>query len=995
MAGQVEGSTWGGINVPRRCLGRRWQAATSPTTTCSAEAIPRDSAVSSMHSYYSLQREPHVYGDRTDVVTDSRQESTAWSAGRRWSRSPFSTITAATADTERSDDLKNGNGVDNQTFPKRESQMVSEIVSDSWSGINVSRRSRAVGNLWENSRVSGISYTATDVLADSNGNHVEQEQEIGDQRVTVVSNVEQAIDSSYSGLSSGYETKMTESRSNDSTKAWDGINVPRRSGGFRSSVSPPQQQHQSENVYTAQESGRTVHLGNWGGIGVPRRTWAYDRTHETETETQEYSVDSNTSNWGGINVPKRTSSVSRSYDMSPSPPRKQHKVDTTPEETVPESENTARGWSGINVPRRAGSFDRNYGITSRQHYSETVYVQAEDKPAESSQTWGGINVPRRTSRNSYSSSYSSSPRQQTYTETGEVISEATERSNNWSSVYEPRTTTERDNEMAVNKSESQIDSFEVGGYLSRYSKRTLPSSEGKSRGFSPEKGHFESVHVQEDSSGTWGGINVRRRTGSVESKNYANDEIQRQPHQAGTIETNTDNIETGSTQSWGGINVPRRTSSISTHRYNTSPPRQRLESQMVEETSTNIENWSASNASGSNREVHSACMMSTSPEVYQKEGDSVTSASWGGINVPRRTRSIGRSWSSSTSSIPKSPSTRKEESKNQENGISSTPEGRTEQTSSSSREDNWGGIGVRRRSYRSSYTSSSEKHNQEDSQFVDSNSISTKTDQVSHSSNTENDNGVHTGIQETTESTSWSGINVPRRSTSFRSSYTSSSSSKEPTTETIPPESNILQVQQVDAESSWSHISVPRRSAQSSSSSTSAFKQEIKNTHASPERVSRREETRSRTTKSVKWSNTKSPPRSASEVTPIIRSRSRGREDLQRWSATEVPQTERSRSLMRSRSFTSSSRSRRSVSPRRSRERSTYSPSKVITYKLESSPAEALNWSWTPASPLLSDKHRHDTDQMILTRFLRKLTSRVGPVSMYAEVTEPMEVPGK
>ena len=34
-----------------------------------------------------------------------------------------------------------------------------------------------------------------------------------------------------------------------------------------------------------------------------------------------------------------------------------------------------------------------------------------------------------------------------------------------------------------------------------------------------------------------------------------------------------------------------------------------------------------------------------------------------------------------------------------------------------------------------------------------------------------------------------------------------------------------------------------------------------------------------------------------------------------------------------------------------------------MTYKVESSPAKALNWSWTPASPLTTTKHQSDTDQ--------------------------------
>ena len=88
MAGQVEGSTWSGINVPRRCLGRRWESTTSPATTCSTEAKPRDSAVSSVSSYYSLQREPDAFRDTVraesvktgyeNVVTESPHEDTAW-----------------------------------------------------------------------------------------------------------------------------------------------------------------------------------------------------------------------------------------------------------------------------------------------------------------------------------------------------------------------------------------------------------------------------------------------------------------------------------------------------------------------------------------------------------------------------------------------------------------------------------------------------------------------------------------------------------------------------------------------------------------------------------------------------------------------------------------------------------------------------------------------------------------------------------------------------
>ena len=64
-----------------------------------------------------------------------------------------------------------------------------------------------------------------------------------------------------------------------------------------------------------------------------------------------------------------------------------------------------------------------------------------------------------------------------------------------------------------------------------------------------------------------------------------------------------------------------------------------------------------------------------------------------------------------------------------------------------------------------------------------------------------------------------------------------------------------------------------------------------------------------------------------------------------------------------------------------------------MTYKVESSPAKALNWSWTQASPLATKRHHSDTDQSDTDEVFEKNEGSPGLVSMFEEeVTEAMEV---
>ena len=817
MAGQVEGSTWSGINVPRRCLGRRWESTSSPATTCSAEATPRDSAVS---SYYSFQREAEVFGDTVDaesmrtghsnVVTESPHESTAWSGTdvpRRSNRWSWISYTSAAADTERSDDFENGNRLDNRTSPKRQARPESEsATSGSWAGIDVPRRSRTFGSLWGSSKVSEANVESTqtaNVVADSNGNNVVEDRGKSHRQVAVVSGAEAIVGHS-------------KSRNNDGEHTWSGINVPKRTRTYRSSVPPPTQETPTEDVYTVQKSNSTLHFDSSGTTDASRDTMPYDRVYGSSLSERVQARESETSSWGGINIPKRASSMSRSYDISSSPPKKHYKTEHDQVERTQYEKHEIQGsWAGINVPEGTGGFGRNYE-TSR--YEETMVV-SEDKADDSLQAWGGINVLRRTFRSRYSSYTSIPPDQQTQTVNVET---ARELSTQGTGTYIERSVQSRTQErrgVGTGKSEMEKAATPEESYFSRYVQRTSTS-------MSPQK-------AKDD---------------QLESGHYHDTNKEFKQH----YEPGDSNVMENKQPSWGGINVPRRTSYIDRYEYSTSPSRQQPKrSEPVKEISAAVAadvNYE-SNVSKRNREEHSNRYNNTAKDTLKDQEDNA-SGSWRDINSPRRTASSPRSLGAYNVTVP----IQREAVTVGRNTISRMSESSKRETTSNSTTDSWGGIGVPRRSSRSFLSTSQRDTIAKD--FVSREEPSTNYSEKEHikiSPNIQHDRAKPTHTEESVD-TSWAGINVPRRTSSFRSSYTSNSStSKDPSAETIPRESSISEIHHVE-ESCRSHSSAPRRLEQSGSSSNVVFKTEVEDVHINSERISRRGVKRS---KSVKWSNSK------------------------------------------------------------------------------------------------------------------------------------------
>ena len=205
------------------------------------------------------------------------------------------------------------------------------------------------------------------------------------------------------------------------------------------------------------------------------------------------------------------------------------------------------------------------------------------------------------------------------------------------------------------------------------------------------------------------------------------------------------------------------------------------------------------------------------------------------VNAHRRTASSPRSFNASNVTGPGQRETVRVEL-NTTSGMSESP--KTETTSNNTK-DSWGGIGVPRRSSRSSFLSTSQRDTvtKDCVKIEESSPKYSEKEHIKISSNIQHDRAKSTDTEESVD-TSWAGINVPRRTSSFRSSYTSnSSSSKDPNTETIPHESRMSEIHQVE-ESSRSYAPIrPRRSG---SSSNVAFKGEVENAHASPERITRR-----------------------------------------------------------------------------------------------------------------------------------------------------------
>ncbi len=961
---------WSGINVPRRCLGRRWTsgAAAVPATTCAAEASAAASSsfggvASSMHTYYGVDE--FVAEQSAGVDGERVSEATAWSGlhvASRPSRWPWSSQSISTTWTDvpdRSEDVRNGNRVDNRSSPK---PGIEQASGDSWSGIGVPRRAGTFGGY---TRSSPAAEALTDETADRNGNHM---RVIRDDSITAGApgksgqGVNASSVSRASSVSGDRHTRPDISSSPGATDVWGGVNVPRRTRNLSTSTSTSFVSQTSEATSAASRDTDAVQSDTWGNTGVPRRARLSDVVSHPDLSPQKELRDAterDNSVWTGVNVPKRNYFISRdngSSSSSISPPPKQHKQDT-----IDERASVVPGrWD-----KDSSQVGTWYTSSENQHYSGNT------ASGEESGTWGGIGVPRRSSGRRYGSASA----QQIERKSHDVVETAEERRRDdantrtsFRSTPNPtsleRATRNFDVQSETcDKREASSDRRSASSYFQRFCSSYSPvkNSEGNA---SPEK------LLSEATSGTWSEL----RPG-LSDTGFASSSVDSKPsHRA--ADTDRGHVESESS-TWRGTRTEwDRTASVGNHHSN------RSSAEHLTTSGTQLSGSSPYRADSSRLSG-----LRVRQEETGEEKQEHNSQSWGN-DVPRRSR-FSDSFSSSTSSALRSPTFQPEEAKAQ----SATAQLQAPTNRSPVLE-------------RTSNNPEKQLPKSASMSFAPSDLTSFEKQAASKASDSEATEGSE-AREKSPEVKPWIGSTRRRRS-----SYGGSLQS-EPTeyswrrTRSLRSSSSyVLGVRTEDSGSTFG--TWPRRPAQRSSS----FSSDLRLMYT-PERQQGRVER----SKSVTWSDVKPDRRtSASEVTPIIKSRSQSRENSRRWSVTdvdppqteraknlwsvttEVPQTERARGLIRSRSFTAGSKSSRSsVSPRKARDRNVQSPSKSVVVQETS---RTLNWSWSPASPLLkkgekmssedgSDTFDEDPDVSLST--LRNLRRRSYAGSRQTEVATSTE----
>ena len=833
-----------------------------------------------MKTYY---QEPDVYRLEPRPA-EAVEKDTAWSGlnvprrSNRSSWSAYSNSSAAAEDTSRTEDYTNGNRLDNQRSAKRDTDTGDRQTTDTWEGINVPRRTGTVGSIWKS---SSTGETGTIGIPDNNGNHVRQ-MEAARSRGSVTGSGTEETEKQIS-VRHGRQSESSR-MSQENSQAWGGINVPRRcnrvnSGTPTLSQGTPQRSdgetgwHSDSNSRTSHESKLSV------GHGPKAETMSgikHDRFNQASGSVSDKDNESDSS-----------------------PPRKQHKVRV---ENVKERIKTASAERQI---------ESDFSLSSKRPSNhEDIGNGGGNHEKETAQSWGALNVHRRSSGIRYGSS-SFTSRQQHQVDERETAQRIVEKASDENKESDPRKAyggrlysavspdTAVQSEVSSRDSDA-CDESSGGVQITSYYERYRSSVPVKTQRIV----HRQTVQqVSEATSGTWDEI----RPGLSDTSFAATSSLQRQHDQNSTTYTNKNSlIPPSETNSGGSFQIQSLRRSISP---SSSQNETRISHRGPRDTDTTFQ------------ESKTLQQPAQQAEVMDKESEE-EKESWGGIDVPRRSRLAG------SYIAPKSPS-RLDDTTNtdQESGsVYQSVESRPENTSSS--RDALTTIAFPRRASESSV------HFHRDTFREDKTAEDSDADVEQENSETCEAKGGNL------LDLSLSRVGNLRRSGSLKSSRSTTSSS-----------------QDIIDNLNWPSSTLPRRLTHRSSSYSSGLRYA-----SSPEKYLSREDAYSGS-KSVTWSQSPAARRtSASEIIPIIRSRSHSRDNIRRRSSlTETPpQTERSSKLGRSKSFTGGSR--RSVSPRKPRERSSDSPSKSNTYQVEKS-SPHLNWTWTPASPLHSNKRDSKSDE--------------------------------
>ncbi len=710
MAGEVERSTWGGINVPRRCLGRWTRPESLTSSSTSSLSSRRDppaaagpstispSLQSSMPALHGLQLNTQIQQDRYKQTTS---DSSSYSSDR--GRSLNRELTPGKISID---------GLDREAGVTQ--------ISSSWSGLNVPQRS----NRWP--WTSGISspseITASSYKDISRNNEDSSYKDISGNKEDFQNG--NAINNTRHDISVG--SQLHRDSETIITTGGRLENSPRLNGGSQGSIMSlnMQPRHKttavssthsptsvsgfqtrsqyldiSKSINTSDSNGNEVDLSGFTGR-ISRDT--------SESVSQDRGVLS--TSWGGIDVPRRSSRwTSESYVTSPSSSRQQLDKEENKENveirsslsgswssgsssraarmskyfsSSPKAEEkkdsvmksdvnskVSASWSdGLDVPRRSQTSSQNHEhhTTSSKHHSQT---EVNTETCNETQTWGSLNVPRRSSR-----SYKTGP--------------SPERPNtiNIEQTYTPNTETE-------SWGRSLLYRYRTTPAAATQDNRNTeqPSSRPNLKSVDPpiqtDSRNLQQEEASKVGSESWGGINVSRRSSRLGSYTSLNSSIRSSPPSSDekvkdvtkdvkevTKDMKQERNESESAK-WGGINVPRRTSWVHNRSsYSNSSFSSRKTSKLndtenvkhisdyKQEVDTTKSEWVAPWRSRNRSSVSSTqgdSYNETPNKTVEAEAEPKKSETWGGLNVPRRSsRSLGTSWSSniSTTSVSNTPS---------------------------------------------------------------------------------------------------------------------------------------------------------------------------------------------------------------------------------------------------------------------------------------------------------------------------------------------------
>ena len=692
MAGEVERSTWGGINVPRRCLGRwtRPESLHSSSTSSlssrrdppAAAGFPSPSLQSSMPALHGLQLNTEIQQDRYKQTTS---DSSSYSADRGRSLNRELTTGKISID-----------GLD------REAEVTQ--ISSSWSGLNAPQRS----NRWpwtseisvsaettasgykdipgnnEDSRYNNISGNREDLRNGNAINNTRHDISVGSQlhreSETIITTGGRLENSSRLNGGSRGSNMSTNMQPRHKTTAVPSTHSPTSVSGLQTRS---QYLDSSRSITTSDSNGNEVDLSGFSA-GLSRDT--------SESVSQDQGVSS--TSWGGMDVPRRSSRWTSERSMADLSSSRQQLDKEENKENVKIRSSLSGSWSS-GSSSRASRMNKYFSTSSKAEEKKDPVMESKMKVSAS---WSdGLNVPPRSQTSSQNHEHHTTP--SVHHSQTEINRETSNETQTWGSLNVPRRSSrsyktgvspERPNTISIEQPHNPSNETDSWGRSLLYRSRTTssaakqnttnteqPSSTMDTRSSEPPIQNNSRNPKQQGSnkagSDSWGGINVPRRSSRLGSYSSLSSGVRsNSPAFEDKVEEVTKDVtevtkemkqERNESKSakWGDINVPRRSSGIPDRSSSSSREQSKRnktdskgsisgDNNKVDTTKTEwVAPWRSRNRS-SISSTQGDSHNETLNKTVETKTEPKESETWGGLNVPRRSsRSLGRSWSSNIS----------------------------------------------------------------------------------------------------------------------------------------------------------------------------------------------------------------------------------------------------------------------------------------------------------------------------------------------------------